>query len=55
MNNLTDYIFYFNEQQNKWYAAKREDYFLLFNDIKSPKLRSDKNVLALIHSIKKAR
>lgn len=43
MEKIHGYVFTYNDYTKRWYAVKREDYSLLFSDIKNKKvIKSDK-------------
>ena len=46
--NLYGWLFTFNPYTNTWYAAKREDYMLLFNNLNSDGVLKSSEITTLV-------
>lgn len=53
ISNVHNWLFHKNEYTGRWYAAKRDDIHLMFNDIQNPKVLSSTNPDTLVEIINK--
>lgn len=53
MENLHGWIFTYNQYENNWMAVKRDDFPLLFSDIKNKNILKSNKIETLIEIINK--